>query len=424
MGKATGFLIVANILKTVFDNQRSKKEIDRFNRENFFNRGVIEYLPCPIESFITDSEIIMNMVLSGGHNNFRSRAIVRSIDCARAQMHDIIVFHCSNHELEKEVVQLFGKTQCVVINPNNPIYDPFIGRTKPEISNLILESTTKGYEIHPSGKYYIDGISDFILAKRVNPYIGMYLTCPHGDLLDRLNDHQLKGKITNRQASLIITQIMQGELERGNIEHFFRGFANQGQMLLASSSQLQNASNIKLAVNQNKVILIDVLSNTHSLLINMLSNEIRNLLSQNRKIFLALDNMQLQSSEVLQNLSVQSGNNLKLLLSSDDVYSSFSGDDNQFYSFVGKTSKVIISKHTSAHSSQKWSDFMGTYDKYDINPTYQTNTSMFGPGSSKSNSVIIKKEQKVKPEEIQLMSVDEVYIKSNSTGEIAHATIT
>lgn len=424
MGKITGLFIVANFLKTVFDSKQSKNEFDRISRENIINRGVVEYVPCPIESFISDSEALNNMVFSGGKNSYRTRAIVRSIDCANAQNHDVVVFHCSNRALENQIVQLYGNSQCIVINPNNPVYDPFIGRTKAEISNLILESTSKGYEIHPSGKYYIDGISDFILALKVDPYVRMYIQCPHGFLIDRVNDDQLKGKISNHQASLIITQIMQGELERGNIEHFFWELHNQSQMIIASRNKVQNAVNIKSAVNQKKIIVIDVVSTTHNLLINMLSNEIRNLISQNRRIFFVIDNLQLHSCEVLQNLSMQSGNNLKLLLSSDDVYSSFGGDDNQFFSFLGKTSKVIISKHTSAHSSQKWSDFIGPYEKYEINPTYQSNTSMFGPGSSKSNSIILKKEQMVKPEEIQHMSVDSAFIKSSTSGEIAYAKIT
>ena len=38
------------------------------------------------------------------------------------------------------------------------------------------------------------------------------------------------------------------------------------------------------------------------------------------------------------------------------MYADFNGNDNDFYAFAGRCSKVIVSKHASAHSCQKMSD--------------------------------------------------------------------
>jgi len=416
---------IIGVFGAIINNYQTKKAIETIHKMNAANQGITHYLPSQIEAFFDDSEQMANMAFSGGENEYRTRAISRAVECATRQNYSVIILHGSNRLLEQRMRHLSGNN-LIAINPNNPIYDPFIGLTNSEISRMILASTNKGFEIQGQGKYYIDGISDFIRVKKIQPYCNMYITCPHLTLIDKVNDAETKGVIPSNTARNIISQIMQGEIERGNVENFFTGFANQSQNILVTKKDLNRATNIKQASTRNQIIMIDVLSNTNCLLINMLINEVENLLSQGKKVFLVVDNIQLTSSDALQNLNKRSGINCNLVMSSDDVFSSFGGDDNLFFSFIGKASKLIVFKHASAYSCQKWSDVIGSYDKHEINSAFAQNTNYigrFGMGSTQTASVNVKRENIVKPEEINRMRMDEVYIMSKSSGELAHTTI-
>lgn len=410
----------------LINNHRAKKTFRRLQQENIENQGIIHYQPSMIEAFFDDGEQLGNMAFSGGDNGLRVRSIVRTIECACIQGYAIVVLHCANRSLEKHIVQYFGNNNVSVINRNNPIYDPFWGLTNSDISRLVLSSVSKGYEINAPGRYYLDGISDFIRAKRLQPYCLMYINCPHLTLIDKVNEGEKKGLISSNEARVIISEIIQGEVERGSIERFFTTFDMQSRAVLSAKVDLHRATNIGITIGQNRIFMIDVLSNTNSLLINMLSNEVGSLISRGRRVLFVVDNIQLLSSETLQALNERSGSDCCLVFSSDDVYASFGSNDNAFFSFIGKASKAVISKHSSAYSCQKWSEMIGSYDKHEISNTFAQNTNYFGRwglGSTQTANVNVKRENIVKPEEISRMRTDEVFVLSKSTGELSHTII-
>lgn len=423
MSEDTGFLGIAAAL---LNRHRIKKTLKRVQAQNIENQGITRYQPSQIEAFFEPSEPFGNMVFSGGLNSIRARAIARSAECAILQGYSVIILHCSNQELENTLATYLGNTYVCSINSGNPVYDPFWGLTNQEISRLILASTAKGFEINPVGKYYIDGISDFIRSKGIQPYCRMYITCPHLTLIDKINDAEASGKISSSMARTILTQIMQGEIERGNIENFFMILANQAGNILAQKSQLSYAMNSTIASQRKQIISVDVQNSTNSLLINLLLNEAEILNTRGRKVMVIADNIQISDSNALQSLIKRSSSSCSIVLSSDDVFSSFGGEENTFFSFVGKCSKALLSKHASAYSSQKWSDYVGYYDKQEISTTFSQNAnyvSQWGLGASNASNIHTQREPIVKPEEIQRLSVDEVFILNKQTGEIAHTSI-
>lgn len=143
------------------------------------------------------------MVFSGGLNSIRARAIARAAECAYLQGYSVVVAHCSNQELDNTLTAYFGSNYICSVNAGNPVYDPFWGKSNAAIGRLVLNSTSKGDEIKPVGKYYLDGISDFMRAKGVQPYCHMYITCPHLTLIDKINDAETKGQISSNQSGCL-----------------------------------------------------------------------------------------------------------------------------------------------------------------------------------------------------------------------------
>lgn len=419
----SGFL---GLLVTLLSRRKTKKTIRKIQRENYQNKGITRYKPSQIEAFFNDSEPFNHMAFSGGLNSIRAREMVRAAECAYIQGYTVIVMHCSNKELENAFVSHFGNSYTSVINSGNPVYDPFWGMSNQEISRLILSSTSKGYEIGTAGKYYIDGISDFVRARGKQPYCQMYITCPHLKLIDQVNDAEATGKISRNVAQTILTQLMQGASERGNIENFFGNLSYQAGYVIAKKNMLNYAVNARIASQRKQFLIIDVQAGTNSLLINLLLSEAEMLISQGRRVMVIADNIQQSDSNNLQSFLKRSSSNCSVVLSSDDVFSSFGGEENAFFAFAGRCSKVILSKHSSAYSCQKWADYIGNYDKQEISDAYVRSNNLFpswGFGSTKASSVSIKRENIVKPEEIQRLQVNEVFVVNKSSGEVSLTTI-
>lgn len=411
----------------VLANRRAtKKAIKRINIENAANKGIINYQPSQIEAFFDDREPLGNIIISGGDASIRSRAASRAIECAYIQGFSPVIIYGSDTVFENTLFSYFGRSNIAAVNMHTPLYEPLIGLTNTEITRLIMQSAEKGFEIQGKGRYYINGISDFIKARGITPYMHMYITCPHLSLIDKVNDAEIRGVISHNSARQIISELTQGDAERGNVENFFASLDGQSGQLFSNKSNLPQAFNINLIVKNHGIFAVDVNSSVSTILLNILAYEIESLLAAGKKIFLCIDNLQLERDSKLCSLLAKSGSTCAAMVVSDDVYASFGGEDSLFYSTVGKSTKVVISKHASAYSCQKWSDVIGSYDKKEISNSITGSHSIFGKfvaGTAHSTNINIKRESIIRPEEISRMRCEEVFILNGTTGELAHTTI-
>ena len=408
------------------DHKRKKKELKAIQDANEANQGIMRYQPSQVEAFFNESDPLQNMFFSGGDPILRIRAMTRAAECGLIQGYTVLALHCGNGILEQALNKYFGSGVVATVNRANPIYDPFVGATKNDITRLTIASSTKTCQINAAGRYYLNGITDFIQAKGINPYIRMYITCPHMTLLDKVNDAEAKGQISANLARAITSQIMQGEVEKGNIEAFFAALSRQADSILAQKRDLNRAVNLQLAARNQQILCVDVMSDTNGYLINLLVNEVEGLLSQGNRVMLILDKISISANNVLSGFVKHSSTNCSMVVSADDVFSQLGGSDTDFFSFAGKCSKIIISKHASAYSCQKLSDTIGSYDKQEINTTYGANTnfvSTWGYGTTNTSAISIKRENIVKPEEIQRMNTDEVYIIDKLSGELSFTQV-
>lgn len=404
---------------------QTRKRMKSIQEGNYERQGITYYQPSYIESFFDEGLPFGNMAFSGGLNIIRARAIGRVVDIAIKQGYYPVILHCANQELEQLLFSNFGN-KVSLINRSNPIYDPFWGSTDYEISSLVLSSSSKGYEIGSAGKYYLDGVTEFIRSKGITPYSRMYIRCPHLTLLDKINDAETSGKISSTTARRITSQLMQGEKERSNIENFFNTMLLQADGILSKKRDLSASTNVALAAAHHEIISFDVLSTTNYLLLNMITKEIERQIASGKKYVVIIDSLSFVSNDVLKGFVSRISSNSSIVFSSDDVYSLFSGNDNMFYSFLGQCSTVMLSKHISSFSCQKWSDYIGSYDKQEVNSTFSTNIGIvqnWSYGTGSAASVTTKRENIVKPEEIMRLAVNEFYVIDKATGELAHAQI-
>ena len=408
------------------NNRMNRRTLRKIQEANEMNQGIIRYRPSQIEAFIDDTVPVESLLFSGGANSIRVRTMLRAIECACIQGYMVLVMHCGNSELEQGLNGYFGVNNVCLANRNNPIYDPFVGASNAEIARLVISSAPKNNKINSVGRYYLNGVSDYIKYNHKSPRCYMFINCPHLTFIDRVNDAESQGRISSNEARMVISQIMQGEVERGNIENFFHELSLQGSAVLAKKSNAAYAVNLLAAANRQQIFSVDIQSGANALLINLLVNETEAVISQGSKMLIVVDSLKINAGEALMNYIKRGGSANGAIVSSDDVFAEFGGSDSDFFAFAGKCSKLIISKHSSAYSCQKLSDAIGSYDKQEVSSSFSRNVNYFGRwgvGSGQTENISIKRENIVKPEEIQRLNNDEVYILDKDSGELSYTSV-
>lgn len=408
------------------NNRANRKAIREIHEANEARRGIVYYQPSQVEAFFDESAPVESLIVSGGNNNLRIRSVSRAMECALLQGYRVLVMHSGNKELEQGLISYFGSNVICIINRNNPVYDPFYQASNDEISRLVISASQKKHKISPAGRYYLNGISDYIRFNHKSPRCYMFIRCPHQTFIDRVNAAEMNGVISSTDARMVVSQITQGQTERGNIESFFHDLSIQGASVLSKKNNAAYATNFINESKRQRVFSVDIQSNSNSILMDLLVNESEALVSQGIKMMIVTDGISVHASEALVNYVNNIGGNTSAVVSSEDVYSEFGGLDNEFFAFAGKCSKLVISRHSSAYSSQKVSDAIGSYDKQEISDSISRNVHYYGKwgvGSSQTLNVSIKRENIVKPEEIQRMSNEEVIILDKYTGELSYAPI-
>ncbi len=410
----------------LYKRHKHRQKINAIQRDNTINRGVVDYLPSQIEAFFEPGETIGNVILSGGDEYIRLRALARVMDCAYDQQYIPVVIHAGNHNLESYLVNCFGTTNVSYLNGQYPYYEPFEGLNDSEICQIIMNSTTTNYEIKGLGKYYIDGITGFIRSKGIQPYLWMYITCPHMELNDKVNQALLDGRITESDSRKILSQIVQGELERGSIEVFFSKLRNEAEFVIAKKNNLNHSISVRKTARLRGALVFDVRNSSNVLLLNIILNEIEMLKNSGERVLLCLDGIQIKDNKLLENYLLSSGLQSSVCMLGDDVYSDFCGNDSLFYKVAGLSSKIVVSKHMSAFTCQRFSEIAGEYDKQEISDTYTSNMNLIGNfsyGTTSSQNISIKRESILKTEEILRLKSDEVFVFDRFNSEISHAQI-
>ena len=415
------------LVRNIREKRNKRKMLKNISIQNQNNKKIIQYQPSEIEAFFSNADPLGNILISGGAEHLRSRAIVGYIESVLTNGAKVVVLHVGDTDLENNIVQHFNNA--VLFNRKTSIYEPLLGLSNAEICRILLSSATKSSEIHSGGQYYIEGITEFIRSKKVSPYCEKFITCPHLDLFDKVNDAEAKGLLNSTVAQRIKTMLMQGQTQRSDIENYFNVLRHQAQGLLVSKSNLKQAKSLRQTLNRGELAVFDIGANINDLLLNIALNDLMSV-AKGGEIVLILDGITISASEQLENIIKNSGVGLHVVLSSNDTYAAVNADDKIFASIVGKSLKSIIFHHSSVLTCNKWAEIIGYYEKKEVSDTLTSGKnyqSMFSiiPGQAKSDSVNIslKRDFIIRPEEISHMTNDEVYILDAVHNELIHAII-
>ncbi len=400
-------------------------------RANSINRSITEYYPCNVKAFFEPSKGVYNALVSGGDADIRISAMIAQVICAIDNKFPVIVLHEGNRELEKQLRDNFVSTgKYCEISSQTPCFEPFYGLNELEITNQILETAPKEYDIKFNLRYYIEGISNFLKESGKNLSFKMFSTCPHGLMFDKVDDLKIKGKISDNKAKEIKSKLMMGQSENFKLDTFLASLKTEIQPIMYSYKCGYKPVNIMSALKSDFILCFDVTSITNKLLLNTIIYQLKLALTRGMQYKIIIDSIPINSNEAYASYIKSPSDKVCKTILSEDFYSMIGGDEKMFSSIIGKTQIMVVMEHTSARSATKWAEVFGQYDKYE--KSYATSfgaskqsifSLLFSPHYNRTVNISKNREYVVKPEAITHMKNGEAYVLTMARGELAHLTL-
>ncbi len=395
-------------------------------RNDRIKRGVKELKHGSIDDIIPLNAETCNMVVSGAYDNSRIRLLVRAVQNAHNQGYATVVLHEGNKNIGVELASALNGSDLIVVDENNPCYDPFAALSIRETCKVISDTATQDYDIKKNSNYYVEALCQYLTYKKVIPSLRSFYTCPHSIMFDKINDLVATGTISAADGQALQSKLMMGQSEQFKLETLFKDWYDQTESILNKRKGSVSYSVAK-AIHEGKIIAVDVSSNVNALLINSVIVEIRQALTKGKRIVFVVDNLTTSGNEVVKKILSEKTEKCKTIICGSDLLSVCDGDDKVFNTIVGNAEQIAVLGHASGATCNKWAETIGYYDKDEESQSYQTGKMQHSPfalfpgsNTSTTKNYNIKREYIVKPEIINRMRQDEVFFYDHSANKLTH----
>jgi len=219
---------------------------------------------------------------------------------------------------------------------------------------------------------------------------------PLPDLKDKLDSLQNAGEVTTSEYREIERYYMAGSSELDAVRIFLNKINRQAEGIYGRLTN--NTCNIKKMLNHKGVVAIDVGGVNNDLIFSLITSHLMLLQSQGRDFSILLDDIPLsrfpKASDLLRGRTYAISHN-------DFIASLYGGEkrgEDLFSEITGNVSTIVLFRHTSGTSCQKWSEHLGKYQKIRIRYNISQNRAFMNSSDSRGISVDETDEPRVRAE--------------------------
>jgi len=406
------------LINTIFNSLKNR----RISKNNKLARGVEEYKSITVSDLFPPNSCKDSVIISGGSQNERlhiSRELLRN---AYNENHPVIVLHTANNDLENVILQNGLGT---VVNERNKKFDAFTSFELNEIIQVVTDTCKSKYDIKPAARYVLQVVYDLLLNKGKKPYFSSFANCPFFKLSDQITTRLNNGSLSQDVADKLNSYLLTGQTECSKIDTFFCDMRSQINYLSASDPAGAKAVSVLTAIKKNQILCIDIRSSGNSMLIELIVNSLTIAMNRGCNFSLFIDDVSFVNNDMLKNLLCQKSNHKNIIVSKD-LYALTGGKEDVFSTLISEAEKTVIFSHSSNVSCDKWSKYLGEYEKIDV--SYNNNSGWnhnekSGYNTNSGQTETLKREFKVKPEQINRLSQNEAFIYDNTTGSLIKTVI-
>jgi hypothetical protein len=412
-----GFLLwVINWISNTVRN----KQISKYNKQAC---GVDKYQNIAANILFPSATYKDSIIISGGTQNERLHICEEVLRNAYNASHPVIILHTANGAMENIIAHNgFG----TVTNERNKLFDAFTSFEFNEIFQIVTDTCKSKYDIKPVGRYVLQVVYDLLITRGKKPYFSGFANCPYFKLSGQINTRFNSGAITQDIADKWNSLLMTGQAECPKIDTFFNDMKSQIDYLSAPDPNSVNAVSVLSAIKKNKILCIDLRSSANVMMVELIVNSLIIAMNRGYDFSLLIDDIALVTNDTLKNTVSQKANHHNIIVSKD-LYALAGGKEDIFSALIGEAEKTVLFSHSSSISCEKWSKYVGEYDKIDVSHNYnsgwgQSRKWWFNTNSGQTET--IKREPKVKPEQINRLSQNEAIFYDSTTGSLIQTVIT
>lgn len=423
-GTASATLWTGNMIHTALQNARTKKEIRALYKHaseaNFQNRAVAvlsgiskqqllltsgepddndvydyqsESATAALDFIWGDTNAPGSVVISGGQNRERVCALIPFVHKAQTENMPVIALHAGNADLEQMLLN--HSRDCEFISRKGCFYDVFRGMPVDDIAFLLYETMPED-TASPAAESLLRALIEVLLITDGKITLSTLAAFPLVSLKNRIDALYNGGMLSRDEYDEINHYCMAGSSETDAVRIFLNRLNRQSEAIYGKP--LSKSSNIKKMLNQNGVIAIDVGNSGNELLVSLLLNHLLLLQSQGREFAVLLDSIPI--SRYAKICDMLRGHPYAVA-SQDFVASLFGGEqrgDDLFSQIAGSVNTVVLFRHASGTSCQKWSDHLGKYRKIRIRYNISQNNAFMNSSNSRGISVDETDEPRIRAE--------------------------
>jgi hypothetical protein len=410
------FLWFINWITSIFRNRRIKK----YNQQA---RVVEEYQSTAVGVLFPSHTYKDSIIISGGGQNERLHICEEILRNAHNANHPVIVLHTANGMMENLIARNgFG----TVVNERNKMFDAFTSFEFNEIFQVVTDTCKSKYDIKPAGRYVLQVAYDLLINKGRKPYFSGFANCPYFKLSDHITTRLNNGAITQDDADKLNSYLLTGQAECPKIDTFFNDMKSQIGYLSATDPASVKAVSILSAIKNKQILGIDMRSSANVMLMELIVNSLVIAMNRGYDFSLMIDDIAFVNNDMLKNTLCQKSNHHNIIVSKD-MYALTGGKEDIFAAIIGEAEKIVLFAHSSSISCDKWSKYVGEYDKIDVSYNHNagwSQSSKWGYNSNDGQTETLKRETKVKPEQINRLSQNQAFIYDHTTGSLIQTVIT
>ena len=394
----------------------------RIWRTNNKNRKLRKRSTTPIDEVFPPDAFGGSFIISGGGQSNRLYLSEQIIGNAKNANHPIIIIHTANGALERVIA---GNNFGNVVSSRSKVFDAFTSFELNDIYHLVTETYKSKYDIKPAGRYILQVVHELVQSKGRRPYFSDYATCPYFNLTDTIAKRLTNGVISQATADKLNSLLFTGQSELPKIDTFFSDAKSQIDYLSAPNPNNTGAVGILSAIRNKQILCIDVQSSSNTMLIELIVNSLIIAMNRGYDFSLFVDDISFTNNDLLKNTICQKSKHSNIILSKD-LYSLTGGKDDVFSTIISEADKTVLFAHNSGTSCEKWSKYLGEYDKIDLSNNRSGGYGAVGRVMYSSNSgqtETLKREHRVKPEQIRSLSQGEAFIFDSRTDKLLQTVI-
>jgi len=406
------------VINGIFDAITNRR-VRKYNKQA---RGLEQHKTITTDVLLPAASYRENIIISGGDYGARLRLSERIIHNNCAQGRPMIVLHLSNGGIETFIAQ---NNYGVIVNKNSRYFDAFASFEFQEICQVVLDTCKAKYEIKPIGRYILQTVFELLACKNMHPYFSNYANCPFHLLSSKIDERLTSGLITQDAANNLNSLLMMGQSECAKIDVFFKDMMAQMAHMATDNANTTGGTSVLSAIKNGRLLCIDLNSSSNAMLVELIVNSLIIAMNRGYEFSLFIDDVAVANNEPLKNMLGHKSNHTNIICSKD-LYALLNGKDDLFTSIAGETEKTILLYHGSHLSCEKWSKYIGEYDKIDVSQNRNagwSQSSRWGYSTNQGQSMTNKREYKIKPEEINRLSQGEIFIYDNPTGNLIQARL-